>query len=148
MDSETSNPHATILGVLNFLAASVFLILGIITMFAGIVGGAVFGAMMENWVPGGAEMGALGAMVFVIGGLFLAVLGLLPLFTGIGLLKRRPWGRVLGFITASMAGLLAIGALFAFDVVSVLIQGGYAVYAFWALTREEVAAEFTTATAT
>lgn len=93
----------TILAVLSFLGAGLFL-LGACIMF--VVGAAGMAAMAGGRAMGG-PFAALGAFASVA----LLVFGVLYIVNGIGLLKLRAWGRLLTIILVALSFLFGLRGL-------------------------------------
>jgi hypothetical protein len=75
--------------------------------------------------------------------------GGLAIAGGVGLIKRRNWGRILTLVLGGIAGVLAILSLIGTfqgggvaSLVNVLIYAGYAVFAFVVLLNPQNAREF------
>jgi hypothetical protein len=92
--------HVQIVGWLNIVANSIFLLLGIcgFVFFAGL---GVFAAADSGDAVALPILGLVGAAGLV----FFAVLALPGLLAGYGLLKRKKWGQILG-IVVGILGLL------------------------------------------
>ena len=121
MDEAQIRQHILILGWLN-LAASGFLILLGLFLFL-LLGGISFFIHDPHAEP----------VLWVVGvgvGLLLLILSLPGLFAGYGLLKYRPWGRVLATIT---------GALHLFNIP---VGTALAVYTFVVLASPQAEAVF------
>jgi hypothetical protein len=106
--------HVSIVGWLNILANSLFLLLGIcgFVFFAGL---GVFAAADSGDAVAMPILGLIG----IVGLLFFSVLALPGLLAGYGLLKRKKWGQILGIVD----GILS---LLAFPVGTAI--GGYTLF--------------------
>jgi hypothetical protein len=102
---------AALVGVLGLLAGAAYAITGGWLAFAGAASAYQFE---------GDPVGGLGPLLQIIAGFVAAVgvalllQGVLALAAGVGVLRRRPWGRVLGLCAAALAvlwGLLFVIAL-------------------------------------
>lgn len=93
----------TILAVLSFLGAGLFL-LGACIMF-------VVGAAGMTALAGGRPMGGPFAALGAFAGVALLLFGVLYIVNGIGLLKLRPWGRLLTIILVAISLLLGLRGL-------------------------------------
>lgn len=97
-------------------AGIILLVLGIIGgllgLFVAVVGGSIassFSDLIE--VPGMDDpSGLLGGMVAFVG-IIVVVYSLVYLFAGIGILRSRTWGRVMGLIVGILSGLIWLGGL-------------------------------------
>lgn len=112
-------PVVAVPGARTGLAAAAGIILlvlgilgGLIGLFVAVVGGSLassFGEMME--IPGMTDpSGVVGGMVAFLG-IIVVVYSLVYLFAGIGILRSRNWGRVLGLIVGILSGLVWLGGL-------------------------------------
>jgi len=125
--------HVKILGILHivFGALGILCAIFILLLFGGIAG--VVGAVGED-VDRATAMGILG----LIGGILffvLLVLSLPGLIAGIGLLKFRPWARVLGIVISAL------------DLIHVPLGTALGVYGLWVLLSNETEALFRNANA-
>lgn len=129
VDADT---HITVLSVLTIAGGGLVLLLGGVAAW-GVWFGLGYGlAGVGPWAFFGAE--AARSIVSLM--LVVALAAALPAIAGgIGLAMRREWGRVLTLVAATGAGLAALVSM-------TLVPLVYTAYAFWALTREEVAAVF------
>jgi hypothetical protein len=113
--------HVKILGWL-FIVFGLLMLTGALFLFAIIAGsGAVSGDREAMFVTGTVGMAIL---------IFLAVLALPNLITGWGLLRFRPWARILALILAALH-------VFAFPLGTLLC-----IYAFYVLLNQETARAF------
>jgi hypothetical protein len=115
MNLKNYSLHVQILGWLFILKSAIVLILGLVSMLILPAAGLFSGD--ETAVPILGTIGVIGALFFV----FLAVPGLVA---GYGLLKQRPWARILTL-------LLAVFELFQFPLGTLL-----GVYAFVVLLQD------------
>ena len=156
----------TALAVINFVFGGLGILCGLLAFLGGALvasagsAGNDFERQLEEkmreqgvQVKGGAGGGgktvqALGAIIMIS-----AVISLLwgagAIAGGVGLIKRRNWGRILTLVLAGVAGLLAILSLIqtflgagAGGLVSVIIYVAYAVFAFVVLLNPQAAREF------
>jgi hypothetical protein len=106
--------HVPIVGWLNILADSIFLLLGIcgFVFFAGI---GVFAAADSG---DGVALGILG-LIGTVGLLFFGMLALPGMLAGYGLLKRKKWGQILGIV---------VGALSLFNIPVGTALGAYTLF--------------------
>lgn len=97
-------------------AGIILLILGILGglmgLFVAVVGGSLaasLGDMVE--IPGLSDpRGVVGGVVAFFG-ILVVVYSLVYLFAGIGILRSRNWGRILGLIVGIISGLIWLGGL-------------------------------------
>jgi len=108
--------HVKIVAILSIVFGALLAFLGV-ALFAIIFGaGAASGEREALFVTG-----TVGSAV----GGFLVLLALPAILGGIGLLKRRPWGRIL---------ILIVGAL---SLLNFPFGTAYGVYAFWVLLNDQ-----------
>ena len=90
--------HVQIVGWLNIVANSIFLLLGIcgFVLFAGL---GVFAAADSGDAVALPILGLIGT----VGLVFFAVLALPGLLAGYGLLKRKKWGQILGIVVGILS---------------------------------------------
>ena len=90
--------HVSIVGWLNIIANSVFLLLGLcgFVFFAGL---GVFAAADSGDAVALPILGLIGT----VGLVFFAVLALPGLLAGYGLLKRKKWGQILGIVVGILS---------------------------------------------
>ena len=113
--------HITILGAL-YIAFGILGVLFALIVFAGIVGGGLLSG----------DMGAIAITTGVgsVIGFFLLLISAPGIIGGLGLLKRRPWARVL---------VLILGCLNLLNIPFGTILGAYTI---WALTNSEMQQAF------
>ena len=142
----------TAVAVVNFVLGGLQILIGLLIMIVGpaIVGMAASAVDTSKMTPEqarqfkqatttGGGIVALGAAVF--GGCIL-IFGVPMIIAGIGVIKRRQWGRILSIVLASLAIVGAIVWLLTFNIIGLLINGGYAVVVFVILLNKQYAAEF------
>jgi hypothetical protein len=108
--------HITILGVL-YIAFSVPIILAAIIVFISVTGGGL--------LSGEAEAIAITSTVGTVITYFLVLIALPGLLAGFGLLKFRPWSRILTLI---------LGFL---NLINIPIGTALGVYTIWVLMQDE-----------
>ena len=113
--------HITILGAL-YIAFGILGVLFALIVFAGIVGGGL--------LSGDAGAIAITTGVGSVIGFFLLLISAPGIIGGLGLLKRRPWARVL---------VLILGCLNLLNIPFGTILGAYTI---WALTNSETQQAF------
>lgn len=124
--------HIGVLAALNILGGVLVLLGGLFAGWGVWFGTAAATSWMGPWgwfIPEGLQVLASLLLLAAI------VIALPAILAGIGLIQRQEWGRVLTFVTAGGVGLFAL-------VSFTLLPAVYSAYAFWALTRPEVAAAF------
>jgi uncharacterized membrane protein (DUF2068 family) len=96
-----------------------------------LVGAGMMGSI-ANQIP---LLGALGAGLFVVGGIIMIGLGVLGFFVGRGLWKARPWARIVAIIFAALGILMAVISMIQgsiasniFNLVIQLVIGGYLLF--------------------
>lgn len=108
--------HITILGAL-YLAFSLLGLLGAVIVFVAIVGGGMLSGDMQ-------AIGITSAVGTTIA-LFLVIISLPGILAGVGLLKRRPWARILA---------LVLGCLNLLNIPFGTLLG---IYTIWVLMNSE-----------
>lgn len=116
-----------IISVLYYIGA----VLGVIFGILFLVGAGAIGSIADQ-IP---LLGALGAALFVVGGIILIGLGVLGFFVGRGLWKARSWARIVAIILAALGILLAVVSMVQGEIVSNifglvinLVIGGYLLF--------------------
>jgi hypothetical protein len=96
----------------------------------------------------GSSIAFLGTLMMILSIAFL-LWGAMTIPSGIGLLKRRRWGRMLSLIVAGVAGLIALVSIVPIfigggmsTVLNILLYGGYAAWVFLVLLRARAKSEF------
>jgi hypothetical protein len=105
------------------IVAILSIVFGVLMAFLGL---ALFGIIAGAGVAGGEreEIIITGAVGTAIGGLFV-LLSLPSIIGGIGLLKRRDWGRILILIVAALS------------LLNFPFGTAYGIYAFWVLMNDQ-----------
>ncbi len=93
----------TILAVLSFLGAALFVLGGCVMLALGAAGVAA--------MAGGRGMGGPFAALGAFAGVALLIFAALYIVNGVGLLKLRPWGRLLTIILVAISLAFAVRAL-------------------------------------
>lgn len=122
--------HVKILGILHvvFGVLGLLVAIGLLLLFgglAGVIGAAAVENPQEQRAAAGV-LGIIGAVVFFV----VVVLSLPGLIAGIGLLKFRPWARILGIVVSAL------------DLIHVPIGTALGVYGLWVLLSNETEALF------
>ena len=99
-DGQSIPTGVKVIAVLYYIGA----VFGIIFGLLFLVGAGMMGSI-ANQIP---LLGALGAGLFVVGGIIMIGLGVLGFFVGRGLWKARPWARIVAIIFATLGILMAV----------------------------------------
>jgi len=120
--------HVKVLGILHivFGALGILLALGLLMLFGGLAGVIGAAAETEDRATAVGVLGVIGAIVFFV----VLILSLPGLIAGIGLLKFRPWGRILGIVISAL------------DLIHVPFGTALGVYGLWVLLSNETEALF------
>ena len=123
-DDNTMASHIKILGILHivFGALGILGALFLLLLFGGLAG--IAGAAADLETDRAAAMGVLG-VIGVICFFVLLVLSLPGLIAGIGLLKFRPWARILGIVVSAI------------DLIHIPLGTAIGIYGLWALLSNE-----------
>lgn len=113
--------HVIILGWLHIITSAVFVLVGIIG-FVFLTGIAA--------LSGDAEATTVLGFIGTVGVFFFGILALPGIAAGIGLLKRRPWGRVLALVVAFLG------------LFNIPIGTAVSLYTFWVLMQESATEYF------
>lgn len=127
-----------VLGGLRILAGSGMLFCGA-ALAALITGAAADGSVSSG--DAGTAAAVVGVFVTVVAILIIAT-GIPMIAAGYGVHKRAPWGRILTLVLGGLSGIFAIFSLLSFNIVGIVIEGGYCAMAFAILLNPEYAAEF------
>ena len=126
-DGQSVPTGVKVIAVLYYISA----VLGIIFGLLFLVGAGMMGSII-NQIP---LLGALGAGLFVVGGIMMIGLGVLGFFVGRGLWKARPWARIVAIIFAGLGILMAVISMIqgnivtnVFNLVLHLVIGGYLMF--------------------
>lgn len=114
------------------IVAILSIVFGALMAFLGLV---VFGIIFGAGAASGEKDALLvtGTVGTAVGGLFV-LLSLPAIIGGVGLLKRRDWGRILILIVAALS------------LLNVPFGTAYGIYAFWVLLNDQTRMLFTRAT--
>lgn len=122
--------HLTILAGLTFAGAGLWLLFGLIAIWAL----SFAGQQGYFWTGLGFIPETMAGVAILVA--FATALVTIPAIVGaIGLVKRAEWGRILTMAVAAGVGLFA---LLSFTIVPIV----YTVYAFWVLTHDDVQPRF------
>lgn len=126
-DGQSVPTGVKVIAVLCYIGA----VLGIIFGLLFLVGAGMIGSI-ANQIP---LLGALGAGLFVVGGIILIGLSVLGFFVGRGLWKARPWARIVAIIFVALGILMAVISMIqgniTSNIVNLVIQlviGGYLLF--------------------
>lgn len=99
------------------IAGVILLILGVVGALFGLLiaaAGGLMGGLAPGDLPGLEDVpglaDALGGFVVIVG-VIVVVYSLVYLFGGVGVLRGRDWGRVMGIVVAVISGLVWFGIL-------------------------------------
>ena len=142
----------TAVAVINFVLGGLEILLGLLIMILGpaILGFALSQVDTSKMTPEQAKQvkqvatqgGGFLAVVTGIMGICIMVFGVPMIIAGIGVIKRRQWGRVLTIVLGSISIAFAVLNLIGLNIIGVLVNGGYAVLVFVILLNKQYAAEF------
>jgi hypothetical protein len=120
--------HVKILGMLHIIFSSLGIVVavGMLILFGGLAGVLGTTDKSEDAIVGVGVLGAIGAIVFMV----ILVLSLPGLIAGIGLIKFRPWARILGIVISAL------------DLISVPFGTALGIYGLWVLLSNETEALF------
>jgi len=122
--------HVKILGILHIVFGALGIVGAVIVLliFGGIAG--IIGVSADtsdtDRATGMAVLGGIGLVVFII----ILVLSIPSLVAGIGLLKYRPWARILTIVLSAL------------DLVHVPLGTALGVYGLWVLLNQQTEALF------
>jgi len=122
--------HIKILGILHIVFGSLGVVGAVVVLaiFGGIAGfvGASADTADADRATGMAVLGGIGLVVFVI----ILVLSVPSLLAGIGLLKYKPWARMLTIVLSAL------------DLVHVPLGTALGIYGLWVLLNQQTEALF------
>lgn len=120
--------HVKILGILHIIFSSLGIVVavGMLILFGGLAGVLGTTDKSEDSIVGVGVLGAIGAIVFMV----ILVLSLPGLIAGIGLIKFKPWARILGIVISAL------------DLISVPFGTALGIYGLWVLLSNETEALF------
>jgi hypothetical protein len=113
--------HVKVLGILYIAFSIIFLLIGIAVLIIVTGAGIASGDRQATLITGTVGVAICG---------FFVVMAIPGIITGIGLMKFRPWARIVGII---------LGAL---HIMNFPFGTALAVYAFWVLLNQETTALF------
>jgi hypothetical protein len=109
------------------IVAILHIVLGSLAILGGIIVLAVFGGIASLIGTSGAAdsavplVGGLGGIIFLV----LCLIGVPGVIAGIGMLKHRPWARILGIVISAI------------DLMNVPFGTALGIYGLWALLSHE-----------
>lgn len=113
----------TVLAVLNFLGAALYILLGVLFMVGMGALGAVLGQSGQE--GSGAAMGLLMGLG-AVAGVVLIFFGLIALAIGIGLWKLKNWARIITIVLSALGGLACLagllGGVMAAEIISIIVN--------------------------
>jgi hypothetical protein len=136
-----------ILGILNVVCGVVLFVAAnwIIGLFTGAGAQATQGMSPEEAQKAQEALGLLGkfgtAAGAILGGCSL-VFGLLYIFAGVGVMGRKQYGRILTIILGILSAIVAVVNLISFNLIGLVVSGGYAVFVLIVMFSGKYAAEF------
>jgi hypothetical protein len=146
----------TAVAILDFAFGALWLLCGVIITFAG--------GMMAQFLPQIMEQaakdpnmteeqrqqmqqfqdvgaGTVGGIVLVIG-VITMLIGIPTIVAGVGVMKRRSWGRILTIVIGVIAAVIGVLNLVQLNICGVIIYGAYAGVVLAILFNPRYAAEF------
>ena len=116
--------HVKILGVIHIVMGGLCVLIGLVVMIVFLFGGAlatVGAAHDPDAAIAGPVLGLIGGFLFFL----IAVLAVPGIIAGVGLLKYRPWARILTIVLSAL------------QLISVPIGTALGIYGFWVLLNSE-----------
>jgi len=122
--------HVKILGILHIVFGSLGIVGALVVLLifgglAGIVGSSIDTGDVDR-TTGMAVLGGIGLVVFIV----IALLSVPSLIAGFGLLKYKPWARILTIVLSAL------------DLVHVPLGTALGVYGLWVLLNQQTEALF------
>jgi hypothetical protein len=120
--------HVKILGVLHIVLSALGILVGVLLLliFGGIAGLVGLTDHSEGKLIAVPILGGIGALIFI----FLMVISIPGIVTGVGLLKIRPWARTLGIVMSAL------------NILNFPFGTAVGVYGLWVLLSNETMALF------
>jgi uncharacterized membrane protein (DUF2068 family) len=145
----------TAVAIVNFVLGGLAILCGLLGFLGGAVlssAGSLSKEMEADMRKKGMEVKSGDLQSAGTKAMFLSVVnlgwGVAAIVSGIGLIGRKQWGKLIALVLGAIAVLLALFALYQMfaesfmSILSVLIYGGYAATVFLILLKPEVKAEF------
>ena len=123
--------HVKILGVIHIVMGSLAVLMGLVAMIVFLLGGALVGAAAAHDPEAAIAaplLGFIGGVLFFL----IAVLAVPGIIAGVGLLKYRPWARILTIVLSAL------------QLFSVPIGTAVGIYGLWTMLNNETEQLFTT----
>jgi hypothetical protein len=125
--SGTRNGAMTTVGILNIVLGAIGALASLLMILGGgllAIGSASIESGGDPDLAGVGAIGTLGGMIVVVMGIVSAIFGGLLLFSGVGVLKVRPWGRTLCIISGlGLFGLNGLSILGEFSIINLIMLG-------------------------
>lgn len=138
--SNGSNGNVTAIAVLQFIFGGVIILFGLLL---AILGGSISSIVGQQFSQfGGETWGTLGAVMFIVIGLTMALFGVPSIIAATGLIRYKEWGRIFTLVMATIAGISAVFSIIDLDLMGALLTGGFCAYAWAMLTRPHIIALF------
>jgi hypothetical protein len=120
--------HVKVLGVLNIVLSALGILAGVVLLliFGGIAGLIGLTGHSEGKLIAVPILGGIGALIFI----FLMAVSIPGIITGVGLLKMRPWARILGIVISAL------------NILNFPFGTAVGVYGLWVLLSTETLALF------
>ncbi len=120
--------HVKVLGILNIVLSALGILVGVVFLliFGGIAGLVGLTDHSEGKLIAVPILGGIGALIFI----FLMVVSIPGIVTGVGLLKMRPWARMLGIVISAL------------NILNFPFGTAVGVYGLWVLLSTETLALF------
>ena len=120
--------HVKVLGVLNIVLSALGILAGVVLLmiFGGIASLVGLADHSDGKLIAIPILGGIGALIFVI----LILVSIPGIITGVGLLKMRPWARILGIVISAL------------NILNFPFGTAVGVYGLWVLLSNETLALF------
>lgn len=160
----TRSGAVTGLAVVGFVFGGLMILCGILGFLGGalLTGagdatskvGQIFDEELKRQGKGGLPVGQAAAevrtagMILTVYSIVCLLWGGMAIAGGVGMLGRKPWGRLFGLILGGIAGVLVLLGLYMTftygfaNIIGVLLYAGYAAFAFSVLLNPKIAREF------
>ncbi len=120
--------HVKVLGILNIVLSALGILVGVVLLmiFGGIAGLVGITDHSDGRLIAAPILGGIGLLIFI----FLMVVSIPGIVTGVGLLKLRPWARILGIVISAL------------NILNFPFGTAVGVYGLWVLLSTETMALF------
>jgi hypothetical protein len=138
----------TAVGIVNLVLGALDILAGIAVMVGGAAILGLSGAaanqegVTEEQRKAMAAVGGMGAGIAVAIGVCIMIFGIPLIIAGIGVLKRRNWGRILTIVLGIIAGLLGVLSLLNHSIAGAVIYIAYCILVLVVLFNSKFAKEF------